>query len=77
MNLVPDWRRVLRHAWSIHLNIVAALLLAVQIAEPFLPVVKSLAPEPYASVITLIVNIAAIIARLVKQRSVSHGKRQD
>ena len=77
MNLVPEWRRVLRHAWSVHLNVVAALLLLVQVAEQFLPVVKTLAPEPYASAITLIISVAAIVARLIKQRTVSDGKHQD
>lgn len=77
MNLVPEWRRVLRHAWSVHLNVLAALLLIVQLLEQFLPVIKTLAPEPYASSITLIISVAAIIARLIKQRSVSDGEHED
>jgi hypothetical protein len=43
MMLVSDWKRVLRHAWSVRLMLLAALLTG---CETILPLVQDIIPIP-------------------------------
>lgn len=43
MKLVSDWKRVLRHAWSVRLMLIAAVLTG---AEAALPLIGSAFPIP-------------------------------
>jgi hypothetical protein len=74
MNLVPNARAVLRHAWSIRLILLAALLsgieVALAIAGPFIPV----RPGVFAAV-SMLVTMAAFVARFVAQATVSGGEK--
>lgn len=74
MSLVSNWRRVLRHAWSIRLALLAGALSAAEVAV--LVFVDS-PPLPRGSfaVLAALVSFAAPIARLVAQRSVSGDER--
>ncbi len=66
MTLVPNWRAVLRHAWSLRLSLLAAVLggaeIAVQLAGPALPI-----PPLVLGALSFFVTVAAAIARLVAQ----------
>lgn len=66
MQAVPNWREVLKHAWSVRLMIVAAVLSGLSAAlmfGGFLPI------SPVALfVLVLVVNVAAIVARFVAQK---------
>lgn len=74
MNLVRNWRRVLRHAWSIRLSLLAGALGAAEVA------VQALIDDPPIPRLTFaalaaLVSFAAPIARVVAQRSVSGAER--
>lgn len=72
MQLVPNWRRVLRRAWSIRLIVLAAVLsgaeLAVQLAGDALPI-----PPLWLGALSFVVTVAAFIARFVAQPSIQIG----
>jgi hypothetical protein len=65
MNLLPDWRRVLRRAWSLRLMALAALLSGLEMALPFLAVDL---PRQILAGLTFAVVAAAFAARLIAQR---------
>lgn len=66
MRLIPNWRKVLRYAWSVRLNLLAALLggveMAVQLAGPALPI-----PPLMLGALSFVVTVAAAIARFIAQ----------
>ena len=66
MKLVADWRRVLRHAWSVRLILIAALLSGIEVA---LPMVGGLLPIPMGlfALLSFLVTVAAFVARLLVQ----------
>jgi hypothetical protein len=66
MRAVPEWRRVLKHAWSVRLLIVSGVLNALAAALMFgnaLPI-----PPIALFILTFVVNAAALAARFVAQR---------
>lgn len=68
MKLVPNWRRVLRHAWSLWLIALAGLLSAAEVA---LPLVQSHLPIP-VGVFAMLSALAAgggFVARLLAQNA--------
>lgn len=66
MSLIPNWRLVLKHAWSTRLLILAGVLSAIEAAIPFFydnpPI-----PRGTFAILTLIVTMAAFIARFYAQ----------
>ena len=64
MRLIEDWRHVLKHAWSIRFVVLAALLSGVEIV---LPMFNDALPRGVFAVLTLLVTVAAAVARLVPQ----------
>lgn len=66
MKLVTDWRAVLRHAWSLRLNLLCVLLSALSAALMFGDVLPI--PAGWLFLLTLVVNLAAGFARLVQQK---------
>ena len=66
MRLVADWRRVMRHAWSVRLMALAGILSGFEAALPYLPAFLSMSPAVLAT-LTGIVVAAAFISRLVAQ----------
>jgi len=69
MKLVANWARVLRHAWSIRLMILAGLLSGAEIA---LPMLDELLPIPRGLFAALsgLASSGAFIARFVAQKAV-------
>jgi len=67
MQLVADWRRVLRRAWSIRLMIFAGLLSGVEIALPLLDGVLDL-PRGLFAAGSALTTAAAFVARLLAQK---------
>ena len=77
MTLVANWREVLRHAWSIRLMFVAALLSGLDAAQPLVAGLLPIPPMVFAGLAALLAA-GAFIARLVAQRQFStdqHGDR--
>lgn len=64
MTPIAGWRRVLKHAWSVRLMLLAALLTAIEAVLPFF---SDLLPRGVFAVITFVIVAAALIARFVAQ----------
>ena len=71
MRLIGDWRHVLKHAWSIRFIVLAALLSGVEIV---LPMFDDTMPRGLFAVLTLVVTVAAAVARLVPQQKMRGEK---
>jgi hypothetical protein len=67
MRLLPDWRDVLRRAWSLRLIALAGLLSALEVALTMFPDVLGL-PRGTLAVATTLVTAAAFVARLIAQK---------
>ncbi|MBS7741428.1 MULTISPECIES: hypothetical protein [unclassified Chelatococcus] len=74
MRLVPNWREVLRYAWSIRLLILAGALSGAEVALPLLQEILPIHRGVFASLCALTV-CGAFVARIVAQNSVS-GEKQ-
>ena len=66
MRLLPDWKRVLRRAWSIRLMLLAGLLSGLEAALPFFGDMIPIPPRTLAA-LTVLVVAAAFVARLLAQ----------
>lgn len=67
LELIPDWKRVLRRAWSIRLMLLAGLLSGL---EAILPIVMDALPWPRwlaSTVISLVVGLS-FVTRLLAQK---------
>lgn len=70
MPLVANWRRVLRHAWSIRLIVLTWLLTAAEVGFGFFTDDPPLPRATFAA-LAMATTLAAAIARFVAQRTVS------
>lgn len=64
MYLHPDWKRILRKAWSVRLNLLAAFFGGLEV---ILPMIESSMPRGTFLVLSLALSCAAPIARVVAQ----------
>ncbi len=64
MKLIPEWRRVLRKAWSVRLNLLAVALTG---ATAALPAFMGIIPPMWLLALFTVVPLAAAVARLVDQ----------
>lgn len=64
MKLVPEWQVVLRKAWSVRLQVVAAALGALELALNLLTPIQ---PSGWFIGLAVVVNIASTISRIVYQ----------
>lgn len=62
--LLPDWRRILKQAWSIRLTVLAGLFSA---AEVILPLFVDVLPRHLFVVLAFVAIVGAAVARLVAQ----------
>lgn len=67
--LVPNWRAVLRRAWSIRLLILAGALSGVEVALPLIGV--DAIPAGTFAALSGLVTAAAFIARLIAQKGIT------
>ena len=72
MNLLHNWRAVLRSAWSVRLMVIAAVLSGLEVALPFLDGVIDVRPGVLALASGL-VTAAALIARILAQSNLPEG----
>ncbi len=68
--LLPDWKRVLRHAWSVRLLVAAGGLSGLEVALPYLDQWLSIPRGLFAALSGLTVG-GAFVARLLVQQKVS------
>lgn len=66
MQLIDDWRFVLRRAWSIRLIILAGTLTGLEVA---LPLFSDAVPRGVFAALSALASIAALWARLVAQKN--------
>lgn len=64
MALVPNWRDVISHAWSMRLMLLAAVLSGVEAALPFF---TDFIPQGLFGALAGLVSAAALVARIVAQ----------
>lgn len=66
MKPIPDWREVLRKAWSLRLMLLAAVLSALEVALPFF---QPDLPRGWFALLSAVTVSGAFVARLVAQRN--------
>lgn len=64
MKLHADWKKIVKRAWSVRLMFVATLLGCV---ETLLPYFSDSFPRGIFAGLTVLVSLAALVARLVAQ----------
>ena len=64
MELLPDWKRIARRAWSIRLSIIAAML---SVAEVVLPLFIDVLPRNLFASLSFVAVVGAAVARVVSQ----------
>jgi hypothetical protein len=67
MKLLPNWRDILRRAWSLRLMAFAGLLSGAEVALPFL---NDLMPRGVFALLSAVTVCGAFIARLVAQKDI-------
>lgn len=70
MRFVWNWRRVLRHAWSIRLGILAGILSGAEIALPLIQDLLPVSRGTFAA-LSFLATAGALIARVVMQQTLS------
>lgn len=71
MSLDPNWKTILRRAWSVWLMLLAVVLTAAEIAVPL--VLPDMFPPLTFAVLSGIATVAALIARVLVQKDLSDG----
>lgn len=66
MKLRTDWKRILRHAWSVRLIALAGALNAL---EAVLPMFSDSVPRGMFAALSLLVGAAAMVARVTQQKN--------
>lgn len=69
--LKKDWKHVLTNAWSVKLMAAAILLTLAEFLLPFYP--ELIPPLPYA-LLSMVVTLAALFARLLMQKQFLYGE---
>lgn len=70
IKIIPNWKSILKHAWSIRLMLLAGLLSGIEVALPFF--VDDF-PKGVAAGLSLAVTFAALISRLVAQQGITNA----
>lgn len=65
MQLAPDWREILRRAWSVRFIAAAALLSGLEI---ILPLFVDALPRGVFAALSFVTVAAALVARIVAQQ---------
>ena len=66
---LPNWKTIVRKAWSVRLIILAGLLSGVEAAMPF---IDDQMPRGVFAVASLLVTGAAFVARILAQKGIRH-----
>lgn len=70
LKLHPDWRKILKHAWSVRLDVLLLILESAQAGIDVLSGNPPFDPKKFA-LVAVGVTATTLIARFIKQRSVS------
>lgn len=78
MNLVSNWRRVLKRAWSIRLMILAGLLSGIEVILSLPDIAERLDwPQGLFAAASGLTTMAAFIARLIAQGNVNEADDEE
>ncbi|TAX39161.1 hypothetical protein [Rhizobium leguminosarum] len=72
--LVPNWREVLKRAWSVRLMVLALVFIVLEPIYTFVAatwVAKNIYIQLGMSIVTGLITVAAIVARIFFQQKVS------
>lgn len=69
MKLLPEWRRIIRRAWSVRLALLAGILSGAEFGVQLLATAK---PTPWLALAGALCGVGATVARLLVQPD---GKR--
>ena len=64
MELIEDWRKVLKHAWSIRLIILAGILSGLEV---ILPMFTDTLPDKLFAIFSMVVTALAFVTRVIAQ----------
>lgn len=67
MRLYPNWREILRKAWSIRFGVLATIFTVMQV---IVPIYSDALPRDLFAVLTGVATVGVIVARLVWQQEV-------
>ena len=65
IRLAPDWKLILRKAWSIRLMVLAGILTG---CEAILPLYQEAIPRGLFAVLSMIAIVGGFVARLLAQK---------
>lgn len=68
MTLLPDWKRILKKAWSVRLMALASILSG---CEAVLPYAEFILPRGSFAAVSFVIVTAALLSRFVVQKSMS------
>lgn len=71
MMLLPNWRRVMRYAWSVRFAVLAGLFSGLEIILPLF--VDTIPRGPFA-ILSLVAAVAGAVARVVPQPLIERRK---
>ena len=78
MNLVSNWRRVLKRAWSIRLMILAGILSGIEVILSLPDIAERLDwPQGLFAAASGLTTMAAFIARLIAQGNVNEADDEE
>lgn len=78
MNLVSNWRRVIKRAWSIRLMILAGLLSGIEVILSLPDIAERLDwPQGLFAAASGLTTMAAFIARLIAQGNVNEADDEE
>lgn len=66
LHAIPNWKKVLRHAWSIRLAIVAGIFSSI---EGVLPLITESVPRGIFAALSVFFGMGAVISRFIMQRT--------
>ncbi len=64
MELIPEWRKVLRYGWSIRLILLAGILSGLEV---ILPMCTDMLPSKLFAGLSVIITAGAFVARVIAQ----------
>jgi Kef-type K+ transport system membrane component KefB len=73
VTLIPDWKKVLRRAWSARLMLLAAIMSGVEIALPFF---ANAMPRGVFAGLSFAAVSGAFIARFIAQKGLTNGNNK-
>ena len=72
MTLLPNWRDVLKKAWSIKFMLLAGLMSGAEVVMQILQPSNTLPPGIFAALAGVVTSVA-LVARLMAQNEADHG----